>query len=105
MIAGKEMKMAKVEMTYWPIGYGRGVPATSGGDQGITVDMLNCEHAATAGEYADKTWDEYVTFNIIEELVKNRKTIQRKLDAARKRMKRLANRLNIIEKNWEGLPA
>ena len=84
MIAGKEMKMAKVELII-----------NGGDDEFIT------------SEYADKTWDEFLTFNLIEELIGKRKVVQRKLDAARKRMKRLTARLNVIEKGWGwgGLPA
>ncbi len=89
MIAGKETKMAKVELN--------GVE--DGGS--ANVGIRDTRQPATAGEYVDKTWDEYVTFNLIEELIKKRKVVQRKLDAARKRFKRLANRLNMIEKSWE----
>ena len=64
------------------------------------VGIMDTRQPATASEYADKTWDEYVTFNIIEELVKRRKIIQRKLDAARKKLKRLTSRLNVIESGW-----
>ncbi len=85
MIAGKEMKMAKVELN------GVGGTFPDGGSDQVSSSSI---------EYADKTWDEYVTFNIIEELLGKRKTIQRKLDAARKRMKRLTVRLNTLEKQW-----
>ncbi len=98
MIAGKEIKMAKVEMPVgdWPIGYGRAVPATRGP---VNVGAL-VDDGEVSTEYADKTWEEFVTFNVIEDLIGKRKVIQRKLDAARKRLKRLANRLNVIEGTW-----
>ncbi len=82
MIAGKETKMAKVELI------------VNGGNE------ISWEIDPSYGEYADKSWDEFVAFNLIEEIIKKRKVVQRKLDAARKRFKRLANRLNMIEKQW-----
>ena len=51
-------------------------------------------------EYADKTWEEYVLVGTITRLLNSRKTVQRKIDAARKRLKRLSNRLNVIENGW-----
>ncbi len=51
-------------------------------------------------EYASKVWEEYKTWTTIDELIKARKVVQRKLDAARKRFKRITQRLNAIEKNW-----
>ena len=51
-------------------------------------------------EYADKVWQEFQLFTLIETLTSKRKVVQRKLDAARKRLKRLTGRLNVIEGNW-----
>lgn len=48
-------------------------------------------------EYADKVWLEFQTHELINELVDKRRVLQHKLDAARKRLKRLVSRLNVIE--------
>ena len=51
-------------------------------------------------EYADKVWQEFQLFTLIETLTSKRKVVQRKLDAARKRLKRATNRLNVLEKSF-----
>lgn len=51
-------------------------------------------------EYSNKVWEEYKAWSSLEELLKARKTVQRKIDATRKRLKRVSNRLNTIEANW-----
>ncbi len=55
-------------------------------------------------EYADKAWQEFQLFTLIETLTSKRKVVQRKLDAARKRLKRLTSRLNVMEGVWNVNP-
>jgi len=69
--------MAKVELI------------VNGGSDQIGVD-----------EYADKSWQEFQLSTLMEELLSKRKVVQRKIDAARKRLKRLTDRLNVIESSW-----
>ena len=94
MIAGKEMKMAKVELVING-GVNTNLPA-----QWVS-DLENLpSREVSQREYADKTWEEYVLVGTITSLLNSRKTVQRKIDAARKRLKRLTNRLNVIENGW-----
>lgn len=78
--------MAKVEMNI-------------GGE--TAFDLINSSH----DEYADKVWQESQLAVIIARLTDTRKTVQRKIDAARKRLKRLTGRLNSIEEGWATNPA
>ncbi len=50
--------------------------------------------------YIDGIWQEQVEIEKITALVGKRKVIQRKLDATRKRLKRLVSKLNGIEASW-----
>jgi len=52
-------------------------------------------------EYADKVWQESELTVLINGLTKKRKTVQSKIDAMRKRLKRLTDRLNSIEEGWQ----
>lgn len=76
--------MAKVELV---INGGGWSPGYSG--DAIAID-----------EYADKSWLEFQAIDLISQLTSQRKVLQRKIDAARKRLKRLTGRLNAMEKNW-----
>jgi ABC-type Fe2+-enterobactin transport system substrate-binding protein len=76
--------MAKVEM-YTMVG----------GDDPIPVVM-----DSSFDEYADKVWQEFQLTTLVGELTQKRKVVQRKIDAVRKRLKRLTGRLNVMEKNW-----
>ena len=80
--------MAKVEMY--------------GGDHGNQQIVDNSEEF---NEYADKVWQESQLAVLIAELTKTRKTVQSKIDAMRKRLKRLTDRLNGIEEGWRDQPA
>ncbi len=64
----------------------------TGGDGGFVDPSVD--------RYRENVWKEYVTFSILEDLINKRTIIQRKIDAARKRLKRLTSRLNVIEGNW-----
>lgn len=55
---------------------------------------------STLDEYANKALQEGQLSVLVKELIMKRFTMQRKLDAARKRLKRLTERLNSIEEGW-----
>ena len=87
MIAGKEIRMAKVELI-----------TTANGGTGVINPCIPVTKKYT--EYSNKVWEEYKAWSSLDELLKARKTVQRKIDATRKRLKRVSNRLNTIERNW-----
>lgn len=84
--------MAKVEMN---IGNGGGT-GPYGGEWDVDSSL---------DEYADKVWQESQLDVLVKRLTQQRKTMQRKIDAARKRLKRLTDRLNNIEEGWATNPA
>lgn len=93
--------MAKVELKslvelieIWPRGIESGRPI-DGFPQWFNEDIKD-----EYNEYANKVWQEGQVFTLINELVDKRKVLQRKLDAARKRFKRLTKKLNLIEDSW-----
>ena len=51
-------------------------------------------------KYADGVYEETTILVLVDDLIGDRKVVQRKIDAARKRLKRLTNRLNNMEKQW-----
>ncbi len=90
--------MAKVEMNYkgdalLQLGGGGGTFPDVGGEHDVIVD-------SSFDEYAEKVWKEGQLSVLVHELVSKRSVIQRKIDAARKRLKRLTSRLNAMERDW-----
>ena len=90
--------MAKVELVVddgiWPPDIELGQPIDK------FPKWFNKETEDAYDEYADKVWQEFQLFTLVDELLGKRKVVQRKIDAARKRLKRLTDKLNVIEGSW-----
>lgn len=107
--------MARVEMGKTSIGVGQyvwGIKGSANWPAGIPAGMCTNKYTSgvassqlspNASDYADGVLKETEIMLIIDELVEDRKVVQRKIDAARKRLKRTTNKLNVTESEWLSL--
>ena len=77
------------------------LPKRSSQPPEMVMDVAPYQLHNSANEYYDGAVKENEIMLIINEFVDERKVTQRKIDAARKRLKRLTNKLNDTEHDWE----
>lgn len=102
--------MARVDMnvnryiipTVWNIKGG-----ISGNDWKVELKSVNkintdlpVEYKEDLDTYADNKFKATESMLTINELVEDRKVIQRKIDAVRKRLKRITDKLHVTESEW-----